>query len=153
MTQHYVDLSKIMEMKVKEIMNRKPPICKPQTSVFELLKKLRTQKEDYVLVIGETKKLHGIVTESDVLYALKRPSKHMLVGGWISREMKRITANKAEEIMSRHPLTVHPEMTVREALDIMMTHKFRHLPVLENNKVVGALTIGDIIAALLKFNK
>jgi len=153
MPRNYVDLKKLMEMKVKDIINRKPPICKPQTSVLDLLKKLRAQKEDYVLVIDKTKKLHGIVTESDVLYALKRPSRHMFVGAWAAKEMGKITASKVEDIMSKHPLTVHPEMSLREALDTMITHKFRHLPVLENNKVVGALTIQDIMTALLKLSK
>jgi CBS domain-containing protein len=47
-------------------------------------------------------------------------------------------------------MTVEPETDLREALDLMITHKFRHLPVVEKNRVVGAITIHDIIRVLLK---
>ncbi len=146
-------LKRLMELKVKDVMNPRPPTCKPETHVSELLKKFRTRKEDYVLVVNQNKKLLGIVTESDVLYALKRPSRHMFIGAWAAREMIKITASRAEEIMSKHPLTVHPENTVREALDIMSTHKFRHLPVTKEDKIVGAISIRDIIESMLKLKE
>lgn len=148
MGRNHLDLDRLMEMRVKEVMTKNPPLCKPKTHILKLLKKLSTQKEDYVLVVDKSKRLQGIVTESDVLCALKRPSGNMLVGGWPAKEMGKIGASKVENLMSKHPLTINLEMKVRDALDMMMTHKFRHLPVFEKNKLVGALTIRNIINAL-----
>jgi len=153
MPKNRFDLELLMDMKVKEVMAKNPPICKPKTLVLDMLKKLRTQKEDYVLIVGDNRQLLGIVTESDILHALKRPSGHMFIGTRLMDEMKKIVARTVEEIMSRHPLTVHGENTVREALDTMVTHKFRHLPVTEQDRVIGAVSIHDIIVSILKLAK
>ena len=140
-------------MKVKDVMTKNPPLCKPKTHILKLLKKLRTQKEDYVLVVNANKQLLGIVTESDVLHALKRPSRHMFIGTRVTGEMMKSVAKTVEEIMSKHPLTIHGDDTIRNALDIMATHKFRHLPVTKQNRVIGALSIHDIIVSILKLAK
>jgi CBS domain-containing protein len=145
-----IDLRKILGLKVKDVMNRRPQLCRPDTRVSALLKKFLQLPEDYVFVVDEKKHLQGIVTESDVLYALKRPSGHMFIGGWSSKELTKITAGTIDRFMTRHPMTVEPETDLREALDLMITHKFRHLPVVEKNRVVGAITIHDIIRVLLK---
>ena len=82
----HIDMRRLMKMKVKEIMNKKPPLCDPKTHVLDLLQKLLKQKEDYVLVVDKGKKLLGIITESDILHALKRPSKYMFFGAKLVSE-------------------------------------------------------------------
>jgi CBS domain-containing protein len=49
--------------------------------------------------------------------------------------------------MTRDPLTISPEMTVKEALDVMLTRGFRHLPVVEGQMPVGMVSMRDLSRA------
>jgi len=56
---------------------------------------------------------------------------------------------RVEEIMSPGVLTVRPETSLTECLHIVTRHSFRHLPVVENGRVLGILSIGDLVRAVL----
>jgi len=80
--------------------------------------------------------LVGIITERD--YARKiilqgRSSAHTAV----------------QEIMTDSPITVTPEFTLKECLRIMTVRRFRHLPVLDDGKLCGMISIGDLVAAII----
>ncbi len=51
--------------------------------------------------------------------------------------------------MTPDPIIVTPEMTVRDAVELMLSHRFSGLPVLENGKVVGIVTTTDVLKAFL----
>jgi len=138
------------KIKVKDIMNQRPPVIDADVSIGEVVKHLRTQKEDYLLVVGTEKKLVGIVTESDILYAFKTPSTHKLVGASAVSEIGKKTATRAAEIMTKNPVTIFPDMDVQEALSIMIAHKFRHLPVVDQDKLVGSIAISNILDYILR---
>ncbi len=144
--------SKLVDTKIQEIMNRKPPTVHPDTSILELLDKLLKQGDDYFLVI-EKGRLIGIITEKDVLEGLKKPSKHAFVGISLTKEMSKIKAEKAREIMTSHPVTVDPDSTIQKAIDLMSTHGFRHLPVVKEQRLLGALTVKDIGKHFLRLLK
>ena len=79
--------------------------------------------------------LQGIFTERDILRALKRNPHQVLdspVGEW----------------MSHDPRTVGPEVTVKEALRLMLKGGFRHLPVMSEERVVGVVSLRDLARAL-----
>lgn len=135
-----------MKIKVKGIMNRRPPTTSQDTSIEDLIKRLRRQREDYLLVVNKKRELVGIVTESDILHTLKIPSRHAVVGGSAAKEVGKGAATKVSEIMTKHPLTVVPDMSIRDALNLMIAHKFRHLPVVERKKLVGLIAIRDILS-------
>jgi CBS domain-containing protein len=54
------------------------------------------------------------------------------------------------EIMTSPPLTVAPTDTVRHCMQLMTEHRFRHLPVVESGRVVGILSIGDLVRAVIE---
>jgi len=135
----------LMETKVKEVMNRRPRTVTPDTSIDGLLECLRGQIEDCFPIVDKNRKLLGIVTESDVLHVLQVPLRHVTVGHTMVKQAMKRSASTVGEIMTRRPITVAPNMTIQEALNLMAAHKLRHLPVVEKELLVGLICLRDII--------
>jgi len=135
---------RLLEIRVKEIMNRRPRTVRPETSLDGLLERLLGQIEGCFPVVDKNQRLVGIVTESDVLQVL-RPSVHQATVGSVFREIMKTTARTVSDIMTKRPVTVTPEMTIAEVLNLMFEHKLRRLPVVEHEKLVGLLSLRDII--------
>jgi CBS domain-containing protein len=56
----------------------------------------------------------------------------------------------AAEIMTEQPLTVEEEYTLEQCMSIMVAKKVRHLPVVSNRKVIGVISIGDLVGEMIK---
>ena len=102
----------------------------PDTSVYDALK-LMAEKEIGALVVVEKEKMVGIVSERD--YARK-----IILKGKSSKE------TAVSEIMTSEVIHTSPDKKVRKCLSLMTKHHFRHIPVLENERLVGILSIEDI---------
>lgn len=123
---------------VKDILNTKGSkvwSVAPGTKVFEALKLMAKKNIGAVLVI-ENDELKGIFSERD--YARK-----VALEGLSSHELN------VEKIMSPKVLYVTPDMKIDECMALMIDKKIRHLPVFENNKLVGLISIGDVVKELL----
>jgi len=135
----------LTEIKVKEVMNRRPRTINPDTSIEGLVERLLGQVEGCFPVVDRDRKLLGIVTESDLLQVLQVPLRGATVGHAMMKEVMKRSANKVEEIMTKRPITATAEMTIQETLNLMAAHKLRHLPVVENEKVIGLICLRDIL--------
>ena len=102
----------------------------PDTSVYDALK-LMAEKEIGALVVVEKDKMVGIVSERD--YARK-----IILKGKSSKE------TAVSEIMTSEVIHTSPDKKVRKCLSLMTKHHFRHIPVLEDDRLVGILSIEDI---------
>lgn len=76
--------------------------------------------------------IRGIVSERDITAGLHRLGVAILDA-------------PAAEIMTSPVTTLHPTATVTEAMELMTNRRFRHLPVVENAKLVGLVSIGDLV--------
>ena len=120
-------------MKVKELLDKighDVYSVSPDTTVFEALK-LMAEKEIGAVVVLEGKKIVGIMSERD--YARK-----VILQGKASKE------TSVKEIMSSGVVNTNPEVNVEKCLSLMMKHKFRYLPVMEQDHLVGILSIEDV---------
>ena len=107
----------------------------PDASVFEALQ-LMAAKDVGALVVLEGERLAGIFSERD--YARK-----VVLVGKFSKE------TAVRDIMTAKVLCVRPDQTVDQCMALMTEHRIRHLPVLDGSKVIGVVSIGDVVKELL----
>lgn len=103
----------------------------PNDSIAEAIHSMNEANIGAVLVM-DAEKLVGMFTERDVLRKACFRSLD---------DMKNTLVN---DMMTEHPITGTPQTTVEEAMQIFTEKRFRHLPILENDKVVGLISSGDI---------
>ncbi|MCM8854899.1 MAG: CBS domain-containing protein [Candidatus Thiodiazotropha sp. (ex Lucinoma kastoroae)] len=105
-------------------------------SVFEALK-LMAEKGIGSLVVLENGDVAGLFSERD--YA-----RNIILKGRTSKE------TRVEEIMTRHVIVVKPQQSVEECMAIMTDKRVRHLPVMQDEKLVGIISIGDLVKAIIE---
>ena len=109
---------------------------KPADPVLAAIRMMAERHVGALLVMQEGR-LSGIISERD--YARKV----ILLG--------RSSADTAvEQIMSAPVITVTPAQTVQECMKIMTEQRVRHLPVVEAGKVIGMISIGDLVKAVIE---
>ena len=124
---------------VKECLSQKTNILfsvKPTSPVQQILEVMRDNKVRSMLVI-EDEKLCGIVSQGDC--AIK-----VLLNG---KDAKQVLA---QEIMTKNLITVSPNESIDHCMAIMVSKHIRHLPVLDAEKVVGVISIGDIVKKIME---
>ncbi|MCS7088773.1 MAG: CBS domain-containing protein [Thermoflexales bacterium] len=133
------------QYKVRDWMTTNPVTITPQTSLAEA-HRLMKQKRVRRLPVLENGKLVGIVALSDVLEA--EPSSATTLSIY---EINYLLAEmKVEKIMKRNVITVTPDTPIREAANLMLTHKIGGLPVVEDGKLVGIITESDIFRMIVR---
>ncbi len=123
---------------VREILeNKKPSIwtVSPERTVFEALK-LMAEKEVGALVVVEGEKVIGVLSERD--YA-----RRIILIGKTSKE------TAVREIMSSPVQCITPDKMVAECMGLMTSKHIRHLPVIDDGKLVGICSIGDLVKSII----
>jgi CBS domain-containing protein len=108
----------------------------PYTSVVDCVQQMNELKIGAMLVMDD-KQLVGIFTERDCLTKV--------VGAWLDPK-----TTKVGEVMTKDPYCVSPATSLEEAMNIISNQRFRHLPVVENGKVLGVVSSGDLTHRLVK---
>ncbi|MDD5176723.1 MAG: CBS domain-containing protein [Sterolibacterium sp.] len=104
----------------------------PDKSMFEAMQLMAARNVGALLVLDGGGKLVGIVTERDYarrMYLLNKSEKDVLVS----------------EFMTRQVAYVRPNQTNEDCMALITDKRLRHLPVLENEQVIGVLSIGDMV--------
>mgnify|MGYP003434256262 FL=1 len=111
----------------------------PDTPVYHALE-LMVEKNVSSLLITEEEKLVGIFTERD--YARK-----VVLKGKSSKD------TQIKEIMTKDLIIVSPASTIDDCMQLMTGKFIRHLPVIENDKLVGIISIGDVVRQIIEDQK
>ncbi len=109
---------------------------RPEATVYQALEVMAEKNIGAVIVTDEAGKLSGIFSERD--YARK-----MMIKGRDSH------STKVGEIMTTVVVSVNPETRLRDCMSIMTDKRVRHLPVFQGDKLVGVISIGDVVKSLL----
>ncbi|MCX7712865.1 MAG: CBS domain-containing protein [Chthoniobacterales bacterium] len=108
----------------------------PNQTVFEAIQ-LMAEKNIGALAVLEGQRLVGMISERDY-------TRKVILRGRVSKE------TPVSEIMTPKPLTVAPKTTVKECLEIMTANHIRHLPVLEDDLLIGIVSIGDLVNFIIQ---
>ena len=111
----------------------------PSMSVFEALQKM-AEFDVGALVILDEGRLVGIFSERD--YARK-----LILHGKSSKE------TRVEDIMTTRVVCIGPDRSAEECMALMTDKRVRHLPVLEDKKVVAVISIGDVVREMIEDQK
>ena len=120
---------------IHEVMTKQLVTVEPSTSVAAAVTVMGIQGVGAVLVM-EKGRLDGIFTERDLVRAMSND-----IGA---------SSQPVSQWMTRNPVTVGPDASVEQALEIMLAGHFRHLPVIEGGSLVGVVSIRDLSRATLR---
>jgi CBS domain-containing protein len=107
----------------------------PDQTVYDAIALMADKGIGALLIISEGK-LVGVFSERD--YARK-----IILQGRSSK------STRVREIMTGDPVTVTPEHTVDECMRIITHHRVRHLPVMDGDRLLGVISIGDLVNAII----
>ena len=112
---------------------------RPDSTVFDALAKM-AEKDIGSLVVMDGEKLVGIITE-------RHYSRNVILKG------KKSPTTVVSDIMERDVIHVRPEQSVELCMALMTEQRVRHLPVLEDQKVIGIVSIGDLLKSIISKQK
>jgi len=123
-------LKQLLEAKGREVHT-----ITPEARVIDALK-VMADKSVGALIVVEGGRIAGVLSERD--YARK-----VILHGKSSHELQ------VREIMTSKVITVHPGQTVEECMALMTEKRIRHLPVTEGERLIGVLSIGDLVKEVI----
>ncbi len=118
--------------KVKDYMTKPVKTIKGTATMAEAAKLMRKNRIGCLVVVDRDKPV-GIITERDIAYKVVAEEKSL--------------DTKVKDAMTKDLKTIDGEKTLREAAKLMASHLVRRLPVVEKGKLVGIITIDDIMRA------
>jgi CBS domain-containing protein len=106
--------------------------ARPDTTLLEVSQKLAAKKIGAIVIVGESGRLDGIISERDVIRAIAE------------RGVQALSAPVAD-VMTRSVVTCQRDHLVDELMELMTKGRFRHLPVVDEESIVGIISIGDVV--------
>ena len=123
-------IAQLLNAKGKQIWS-----VEPKATIFQALE-IMSEKGIGALLVMEDGKLKGIFSERD--YARK-----VILKGKSSKE------TPVGELMTKKVFYIDPQKTINDCMAMMTAKRIRHVPVIEDNKVMGVVTIGDVVNQII----
>jgi CBS domain-containing protein len=127
---HTIQISEILSQKGNQVWS-----VNPETTVLEAIR-VMADKNVGALLVTRGEQLVGIISERDY-------TRNVILKGRSSKD------TTVQEIISGRAITVSPDHTVEECLRLMTQHRIRHLPVLAGNRILGVISIGDLVNSII----
>jgi CBS domain-containing protein len=115
-------------MNIRDVMTINPRTVSPQDSIQNAARIMRDEDTGVVPVVDNGRAV-GVVTDRDIVV-------RAVADGELNRPVR--------DIVSGDIVTARPDMSTREAAQLMSEHQVRRLPVVENDRLVGIVSIGDL---------
>jgi CBS domain-containing protein len=114
---------------LRDIMTTQVAAVSPHDNVYEAASLMKQHNVGMIPVV-ENGQLRGVITDRD-----------LVIRGIADRKPN---SQQVTEVMTEAPVTARPDMTVDEAAQLMARYQIRRLPVVENGRLVGVVSIGDL---------
>lgn len=149
-----------MPKTVADAMSRDPIVVRPETSLNEAIQILAERRISGLPVVDDAGQVVGIISETDLMWqqtGVTPPAYIMFLDSVIflknpteyERDLHKALGQTVGEVMSRDPITISPDKSLRDAAQLMHDRDVRRLPVLDDRgQVIGILTRGDIVRAM-----
>lgn len=145
-------------MRVAEVMTSPVVGIEPSASIAEAAKLMLSSHFSGLPVVSSDKRLVGVVTEGDFLRrgelgtTRKRPRwlEFIVSEGKQATEYVQTHGRKVEEVMSAEPVTISPDASLEDLVELMTSRKIKRVPVIENDKLVGIVARSDLMRAMLR---
>lgn len=135
-----MQIKKISELKAGDIMAKRVGKISQDATIIEAIKELFVRNIGAMAVCNDKDEVVGMFTERDVLRR-------------VVPESLRIEQVHIKEVMTMHPATVTADTSVFDVYHLMNELNFRHVPVVEGNKLLGMISIKDIAKACMKYEE
>lgn len=127
---HAVSIREILSQKGNAVWS-----IAPETTVLDAIK-LMAEKNVGALLVTKENRLVGVLSERDY-------TRNVVLKGRTSKD------TPVREIISNRIISVSADHTVEECMRLMTEHRIRHLPVVEGNKILGVISIGDLVNSII----
>lgn len=123
-------------MKIRDLLRTKGTkvvTVAPETTVQDAMRILVEHQIGALVVTDGT--LHGIISERDLLR-------------WGAEDIERLTTARVRDLMTTELITAGPDAAIQDVMDVMVEQRIRHLPIVEQGKLTGIISIGDVVNAM-----
>jgi CBS domain-containing protein len=117
---------------ILKLKGRAVSTARPNASLLDVAKKLGTKKIGAIVVVGENGHVAGIISERDIIRA-------------ISERGAQALSLMVSEVMTRNVVSCRETSEIDELMETMTKGRFRHMPVIEDDALVGIISIGDVV--------
>ncbi len=145
-------------MLVRDVMSRSPRTVTRDTQLLEVASLMCLYRFSGLPVVEDEDRLVGFIAEKDVLHRLF-PTLEDLKDGTASVDLdalmgqyKDVLNLKVSDVMKSNVITISPDMHLLRGTTSMVRHRFRRIPVAEDGKLVGMLSLGDVHKAIYQAN-
>jgi CBS domain-containing protein len=124
-------------MKVKDVLNHKGRAVitvRPEASLVTSIHRMALERVGALVVSEDGVHLAGILSERDIVRVLAERGAEILDNSL-----------RVDAVMTRHVHTCTPEDLIKDVMGVMTRSRIRHLPVIENERLAGMISIGDVV--------
>lgn len=143
-------------MQVKDTMCTDVKTCKADTPIKDIATIMCFNKISGMPVVDDDDNVVGIISEKDILCSMFPDMKDLVESGAkadfeeMEKDYGSVLGKTVDDLMTRVVASVSPDMPILRAASMMWLRKIRRIPVTENNKLVGILSMGDVHKAVFQ---